>query len=56
MSDNRMTVATFAPVIAALTVASVLGLTSQGDAAREVIITCLDGTGTSFNPERHKTY
>ena len=54
MSDNRMTVAT--SVIAALTVASVLGLTSQVDAAREVIITCLDGTGTSFNPERHKTY
>ncbi|HEU4823422.1 MAG TPA: hypothetical protein VFS97_08365 [Nitrososphaeraceae archaeon] len=29
MSDNRITVTTFAPVIAASTVASVLGLTSS---------------------------
>lgn len=39
VSDNTMAVATFAPVIAASTVASVLGLTSQLNSTREVIIT-----------------
>jgi hypothetical protein len=55
VSDNRMTVATFAPVIAALTLLSVLGLTSQLNARREVIITWPDGTVTPFKPERYTT-
>jgi hypothetical protein len=50
-----MTVATFAPVIAALTAVSVLGLTSQLNSRREVIITWPDGTVTPFKSERHKT-
>jgi hypothetical protein len=50
-----MTVATFAPVIAALTLLSVLGLTSQLNARREVIITWPDGTVTPFKPERYTT-
>jgi hypothetical protein len=50
-----MTVATFAPVIAAMTVVSVLDLTSQLNSRREVIITWPDGTVTPFKSERHKT-
>jgi hypothetical protein len=50
-----MTVATFAPVIAALTAVSVLGLTSQLNSRREVIITWPDGTVTPYKPVRHKT-
>ena len=50
-----MTVATFAPLIAALTAVSVLGLKSRLNARREVIITWPDGTVTAFKPERHKT-
>ena len=50
-----MIVATFAPVIAALTVVSVFGLTSQLNSRTEVIITWPDGIVTPFKPERHKT-
>jgi len=50
-----MTVATFAPVIAALTVVSVLDLPSQLNSRREVIITWPDGTVTPYKPVRHKT-